>query len=114
MWFKSICLFAFLLSLSGYAYSQKRLISEAELSTVINKALEARRLVPYRIRKSMVIFQSGVEIETVTEHSPPGRARTVLTTRDGKKLSRTETIWIDKLRYERVDDGRWSVRKRRT
>ena len=99
-----------LLALTGYSYAQKTAISEADLDAVIKKSLDARqRLVSYRIRNSLVFFYSGREIKTLTEHVTPGRSRTVVERKERGKRTVTETIWIDKSRYIRVNDGTWTV-----
>ena len=106
------CVPTILLVLAGSAYAQQRAVTETEVESLLNKALEKRKLVPYRITKLEVIHQTGLRIKSVTEHMPPRRARSVVERRDQTGKTRKERIWTDELRYEKVGSGPWSVFER--
>ena len=103
----------FVLIVAAAVGAQSKSVTGAEIDDLLAKAKAARKVLPYRVTKS-VFIASGFEREpklrssNVTDYEPPDRFLVVVEKKEGDETVRSETLWIAGVKYVKNLQGRWS------
>ncbi len=105
------------LLLPTIAHGQRRKVTEAEIDTLIQKSVEARKGLAYRVTNTkLTVFDSPssqpeVRAVSITEYLPPDRSYTIVEREGpaGTSLGRSETIRIGDKRFWKQPNGEWKL-----
>lgn len=89
------------------AVSQTKAITEEKFNEMIEQAKAKRSKVAYRQKESTVGYDADTSAEFITEVTPPDRSYTISVRKNAKGTTRTEVIWIGKVKYLKLNQEEW-------